>query len=258
MKDILKYISLLILIVFSFYYTDKISTMIIYESDLMQEIIEHKKVENKAFTNAIITGKYITPGLNGLEINELDSYYQMKKDYLYSRNKLVFNEVEPDTSIEKNKRLIINRGNEIKKAVSIIFANNPQVEKYLENILLKVNKLINYSEFNNDSRFEQINNENDLKKLDILLDKYKINTNICIVNKNNEDKCRQAKKYLVEPTYYVDNVSIIGGEITSGDIIFISDELTLSNFKLLLKKVSYRDLDIIYLSELISEKRYAK
>jgi len=255
MKDILKYVGLLVLIVFSFYYTDKISMMIIYESDLMQEIISKKDEKETAFVNAIITGNYITPGLNGLKINELDSYYQMKKDYKYISSKLVYDEVEPETTIEKNKNFVINQANKSKKAVSIIVDNNREILKYAKENPLKINCLITYDEFDKNSSLEQINIDKDIEKLDILLNKYKLNTNICIINKQNKDDCLEKQKYLVEETYYIDNISIASYQVNSGDILLISNDLSLANFKILLKKISYRDLDIVYLSKLISEKR---
>lgn len=257
MKDIIKYTSLLILIVFSFYYTDKISTMIIYESDLMQEIISNKEKEKLPSYNAVISGKYIIPGVNGLEINELDSYYQMKKDYIYSRSKLVFNEVEPTTSLEQNKHLIINKGNKIKKAVAIIINNNNKIEEYCQRNNILVSKLIKYNDFNKDSLLEQINDEKDYSKLDTLLYKYKLNTNICWVKDENKEDCIRDKKYLVTASYEIDNIAIIGSEIEAGDIIYLSDDLSLTNFKVLLKRITYRDLDVIFLSDLISEKRSA-
>lgn len=255
MKDIIKYIGILILIVFSFYYTDKISMMIIYESDLMKQIVKSKGIEEKPSQDAIINDDYITPGLNGLSVNEIDSYYQMKKDYLFSSSKLVFDEVEPNTSLEKNKDLIINKANPSKKAVAIIIKNNKDVESYVTSEKMKINKLISYDDFNKDSDFEQINNDKDRERLDVLLNKYKLNTNICLVNEYNLEMCKKNRKYLIKPTYIIDNSSIVGLEINSGDIIYISDDLSLSNFKVLLKKIYYRNLDIILLSKLISEKR---
>ncbi|MBQ6841528.1 MAG: hypothetical protein IJO63_05385 [Bacilli bacterium] len=255
MKDIIKYISILGLIVFSFYYTDKISTMIIYKSDLMKEIMSHKQDEEILAVSAVISGNYIIPGINGLKINELDSYYQMKKAYTYSSSKLVFDEVEPNTSLETNKHLIIKRGNKEKKGVSIIINDNDSIARYAIEQNISVDTLITYDDFNKDAVIEQINNDKNMDKLDILLDKYKLNTNICLVNKDNKQDCINDKKYLIEPSYYVDNMSIIGIEVNSGDIFYIGEDLSLANFKVLIKKIYYRDLDIIYLSKLISEKR---
>ena len=255
MKDIIKYISILILIAFSFYYTDKISTLIIYNSELMKEIVNHKSHEEVKAISALINGQYIIPGINGLKVNELDSYYQMKAEYEYNKGKLVFDDVEPETSIEKNKHLIINKGNRNKKAVSIILHNNDEILNYIKKENIKVSTLIKYDEFNKDSFAEQINYDNDMKKLDILLDKYKVNTNICYVTSDNKEECIKRKKYLVEPTYYMNNLLVISIDITSGDIYFIDDNMSLSSFKQLIKKINYRNLDIVYLSELISEKR---
>lgn len=255
MKVYIKYIGLLFLIVFSFYYTDKISMMMIYKSDLMQEIISKKNEKEVSSIDAIINGEYIVPGLNGLRINELDSYYKMKKDYTYVNSKLVFYEEEPRVSIEDNKNLIINRANKKKKGVSIIIDNNKNIEEYAVRNKLNINKLITYNTFNKKSQLEQLNNEVDSQKLDILLDKYKLNNNICLINDGNKNYCVEHNKFLVKETYYIDNETIIDYEVTSGDILLISDNLSLSNFKILLKKINYRNIDIKYLSELISEKR---
>ncbi|MBE6155480.1 MAG: hypothetical protein E7164_01840 [Firmicutes bacterium] len=255
MKDIIKYIGLLFLIVFSFYYTDKISTMIIYNSNLMKEIVNNKEKEGIPSENAVISGSFIVPGINGKIVNELDSYYQMKGDYLYQSSKLIFNEVFPEISLEQNKHLVINRANQSKKAVSIVVKDNSNIINYSEKEKIAINKLIKYEEFSKNSYFEQINNDQDMAKLDVLLHKYNMNTNICFVNDFNRNICKKGSKYLVAATYEVDNVSIIGLEIESGDIILISDNLSLANYKVLLKKIYYRDLDVVFLSRLISEKR---
>lgn len=255
MKDLLKYGSLLILLIFSFYYTDRVSNFIIYKSDLMKQIQRNKNKYEKESISAEVFEDYIIPGLNGLKINELDSYYKMKYDYVFSSSKYVYDEVSPNISLEQNKHLIINRGNKLKKGVSIIIQNNKNVKEYIESKNVVANIAINYESFDKNSELEQINIDKDFKKLDILLDKYKINTNICLVNDDNKDKCIKQGKYLVKPTYIIDNTSIIGLEITSGDILYIEDDLNLANFKLVLKTISYRNLEIMKLSKLISEKK---
>lgn len=255
MKNIIKYISIFILIVFSFYYTDKISTLVIYKSDLMKEIVKNKANYEIPYVNAIINGDFIVPGINGLGVNELDSYYQMKKEYLYEKERLVFYEVEPITSIENNKNLIIKQGNQAKKAVSIILDNNVDIQTYCKEQSLSINVLVDYESFEKESKFEQLNNDEDVQKLDVILNKYNLNTNICIMNVQNKEKCIESRKYLVSPSYEVDNVKIIGLEVSAGDIIYIDEDLSLSNFKILLKNIYFRDLKIVKLSELITEKR---
>ena len=126
MKEIFKYIGLFFLIVFSFYYTDKISTMLIYKSDLMQEINNNKEKYEKDFVNAIIDQDNIIPGTNGIKINELDSYYRMKKNNAFSKTDLVYEEISPIISIENNKNLIISKGRESKQMVALLLNNNKE------------------------------------------------------------------------------------------------------------------------------------
>ena len=255
MKNIIKYICLFILTIFSFYYTDKISTIIIDQSLLMQEIKAKESLYEKESIDAEIIDNNIIPGVNGLKVNELDSYYQMKKQNKYSFSKIVYEEVIPNITIENNKDLIINRGRVQKNSVSILVYNNTDVIDYSLEKQIKITKLITFEDFNKSSFFEQINIDKDYKKLDILLSKYKLNTNICLIKYLNKNTCIKEKKYLVSETYSLNNSLNINSKLKSGDIIFISDDMSLSDYKIVLKAINYQDLTIDFLSNLISEKR---
>ena len=254
MKDIIKYISLFVLIVFSFYYTDKISTIIIYKSNLMKEITSKKSLYEHESINAEILNDTIIPGINGLKVSELDSYYQMKKQNLYNVSKLVYEEVTPDISIENNKKLVINKGRSEKNKVALLIKDNEDVINYSLNKQIKLTRLINFNNFSETSFFEQINIDDNYKKLDILLKKYKIDTNICLVDYLDKNRCIKDNKYLVKQTYSLNNALNLKDKISSGDIIFIDDNMSLVNYKILLKELSYRDLKVDFLSNLISEK----
>ena len=83
MKNFLSYLLVLILIVASFYYADKISSLVINKSSLMKEINNKKSNYEKEYVNAVITDNYIVPGVNGLKVNVLESYYNMKRENLF-------------------------------------------------------------------------------------------------------------------------------------------------------------------------------
>lgn len=206
MKDFFKYFCLLFLVVFSFYYTDKISNLLIYKSSLMKKIIQTKSAYEQNAVNAVIDGNYIIPGLNGISVNEKSSYYQMKSNQKFDSSLFVFNQISPQISITNNDNLIIKKGNSLKKAVAIIIDTNQKAIDYFEKEKIIYNSL------------------NDIK----------------INNK-------------IEMTYEVDNEMVY--EVSSGDIIFINNNLTLNNIKYLLKKIKYRDLKIITLEDLLSEQR---
>ena len=60
--------------------------------------------------------------------------------------------------------------------------------------------------------------------------------------------------YLVKPSFILNNISIVNkDEISSGDIIYICDDLTLENYKLLLVTINFKNLKVMGLSKLISE-----
>lgn len=217
MKSILKPCSIFLLLCFSFYYANQISDTIIYHSNLMQDIISNKENYEQISVDAQIQGDYIIPGVNGLIVSELESYYKMKANKVFETNDLVFKQTSPNISLEDNRNLIIKQGNYYKKAVSIIVDKNKEI--------------IDYSNQNN----IVINNIDDLKDF------------VCIF----EHGC--LGKYNVEPTYNLNNNTIYN--VSSGDIIFIEDNMSLKNYLVLLKNIKYQDLRIISLKALISEQR---
>ena len=67
LKKYFEYLGLALIMVFSFYYTDQIATIVLNKNPLMQEINQEKENFEVKSVNAIIEGDYITPGLNGIE-----------------------------------------------------------------------------------------------------------------------------------------------------------------------------------------------
>ena len=75
-KDLIKSTFIILLLTFSFYYAKKISNFLIYKSNLMKEILTRKEDYEKDSIDAIINGNYITPGISGSKVSNLESYYQ--------------------------------------------------------------------------------------------------------------------------------------------------------------------------------------
>ena len=252
MKDLIKYIFLFCLLIFSFYYTDKVSIMIINKSSLMETIKSNTYQYKKDAIDAIIDKETIIPGINGLTVNELESYYQMKHVGIFDKDKLVFQEMKPSISINNHKGLIINKGHYDKKGVALVFKDNTNILEYIKSNNLKITRAVNASSFNKDAKYEQISIDDETNKLFI---KYKLNNNICLLDYQNKETCLQDNKYLVQSTYHIHNTASLTKKALSGDIIFIDDNLSISEIKMLLKSINYQDLSLYYLSELISEKR---
>ena len=68
MKKILSYIGVVILSLFSFYYTDKAGEIVRKNDPIMKEVMANKDSYSVEAVNAIIDGDYIISGINGKEI----------------------------------------------------------------------------------------------------------------------------------------------------------------------------------------------
>lgn len=236
-----KYFFILGLLIFSFYYTKEISIMLIYKSNLMNQIKDKKVLKEVEFENAIIENKYIIPGVNGVKVNELESYYKMLNDNnIFSMNSFVFQQVKPEISLEENKNLIIKKGNANKNSVSIVLEYNKIIIDYASSLNMNFNVLVNENNFDKNAVYEQIDNSG------------KLHNSICFDSDENFDNC--INKYLVKCTYVIDNNTVYKYEVSAGDILYVK-EITLDNFKYLVRKINYRNIKIIFLSELISEVR---
>ncbi len=258
MKNLFKYIGLVSLLLFSFYYTEKMSSAVINKSSLVKEINKVSDEYNIISVSAIIDNDYIIPGLNGYAVNVLKSYNNMR--YLDSFNSyyLEYDKVLPDVSLENNKDKIIKYGNNRKNGIAIILKNNIDVLNYIKENNLKINRLIDKNTFSKTELYEQINNDNtEYDKVEKMLNNANINHDLCYINKNIIDICREHKKYLIEESLVLNsyNLANIKEKIKSGYIIYVNDNVSVSDFKLLIKQIYYQNLKLLYLSELISEDR---
>ena len=90
MKKYYQFFGLVLIMVFSFYYTEQIANIVLNKNPLMQMIKEEARNYNVSSVNALIDGNYIVPGLKGLEVNLRDSFYNMKESNVFSEYFLVF------------------------------------------------------------------------------------------------------------------------------------------------------------------------
>lgn len=256
MKNIYKYIGLFIIAVFSFYYTDKIVIMVQSNNPIMQEINEAKNTKEVDYVNAIIEDDKIIPGKNGLVINEQKSFSMMKSFGVFNAYYLVYDQKRPEISLEDNKDKIIHSGNLQEKNISLILENNENLINYLESNNIKADVLINKDNYINIKNLEMINNDfNKYNEVELILNRDDKNNNICYVNENNLDFCKKRSKYLINTELILNdsNVYEIKNSIKNGSIIFIKNNTSIDTLKIVLDHAKFKGLDIVYLSELISE-----
>ena len=111
MRKIYKYFGLIVLMIFSFYYTDKLVLLVQENNPIMKKIEDEKSKLDVSYVNAIIENDRIIPGKNGLEINDKKSFSLMKSFGTFNSYYLVYEQVKPKISLENNKDKIITSGN---------------------------------------------------------------------------------------------------------------------------------------------------
>ena len=258
MKNLFKYIGISSILLFSFYYTEKMSNVVINNSDLVSLINENSKDYNVEAVSAEIDGNYITPGLNGSHVNVLKSYNNMKMFETFNSYYLVYDKVLPLISLENNKNKIIKNGNPSKNAVAIIIKDNLEVLEYSIEKNINITRLVDINSYNKKATYEQINNDvNNFDDVEKLLNNNSINKNICYMSDIIDEICKEKEKYLVESTITLNNYNLsnIKSNVKSGYIIYIKDNVSLLDYKILIRQIYYQDLDIVNLSKLITEER---
>jgi len=158
MKKYYQYFGLALIMVFSFYYTEQIASIVLNKNPLMQTINEEADNYNTKYVNAEINNEYITPGLNGLEVNVKESFYKMQTGDVFNKYYLVFNQIKPDVSLEEHKDKIIKNGNLKQKKISLILETHNQVSDFLEASHIKASMLTTIESYKKNTFFEVINN----------------------------------------------------------------------------------------------------
>ena len=256
MKKYYGYFGLALIMVFSFYYTEQISTLVLNKNPLMVTIKEQADNYNVKSVNAEIRGENIIPGINGLYVNSRESFYAMQSEDIFNEYYLVFEQKKPDVTLEDNKDKLIISGNPNIRQVTLILETENEVSEYLKLNEFKASLLVDMNTYKDKNYFESLNNETiGFKSLENNLTLNKENKHICVVNTENKDICQKHKNYLVSPSLRLNNSNLldIKKNLKNGSIIVIGDTAGLSDVKLLLKEIKYKDLELVYLSELISE-----
>ena len=222
MKKFFQILGICSILVFSFYYTDKIALLVQNKNPVLKEIKKRQKDFQKASVDATVMNEYIIPGISGSVVNVSKSFLKMKPLNEYNEYYLVYDEVSPKISLENNKDKIIISGNKSKNQVSLIIDNNKEVMNLLNKV--KADVLVTKETYNSKIAFELINNETTkklFKQVNTLLDKDKLNKNICVLNNYNKKMCLENDNYLIKPSLTLNASSIIDvkSSLSNGSII---------------------------------------
>lgn len=256
MKKI-KYLVLIAMSVFSFYISDKLLLMVEGMSPLMQTINEVSDFKEYEPVDAIIDGNTIIPGKKGRTINKRETYLKMNDFGTFNETFFVYDYTKPDVSLYDNLDKVIIKGNS-KTDISILVGTNTYDDYLIENKISFTKIISSEDSIKKSDLITYINGNLEEKKfydLNYYLKRNKKNSKICLVGETNLNICNELKYFLIEPNVdlYHSNVTNVKMNIEGGDIIYVHDNVSISELKIIINEVNYKGLRIVKLSELIKE-----
>lgn len=135
LKKLIRVTLILLLSVFSFYYTNKSIELIREKDPIMKTIKGTNEKYNIKAVNAEVKDNTIIPGLTGKEIDYEKTYTNMKQYGAYNEILTTLKDIEPTVSVNDYYDKYIISGNPIKRSVALIFKVEEKSPKEIINIL---------------------------------------------------------------------------------------------------------------------------
>ena len=286
MKKFLEAFLVIALVLFSFYYTEKAIVVLESNDPIMKKIKDKGSNLEEDALNAKIDGDYLIPGYNGLVINLEESFTKMKGYGSYNEALLVFEEVEPNISIDDYYDKYISSGNGMSTSIALVFTVDDN--SYVGNVLNVLKDMDTVGTFFIDGKFTDnnssfvtlaVSNSNEVevlsydKSYDELLfkasiDKIKTLTSTtpkyCYATYDNEEVlnlCSKLSMHTIIPTIRLDDniYSNLKGNLRSGSIISIKlTESNIKELKVLINYIKQRGFTLVTLDTLLNEARSEK
>lgn len=277
-KNTIKLVSLFLLLLLSFIYTDKVFNEARSNDPLMKEVISYKRAHDVKPVEPKIKDDEMILGMSGLIINEEKSYKNMKEDDSFNKQKLVYDKTKPNTSIAKTYDYYITNGIS-KNMVSIIFkVNNSTNVSELLSILAKTDVTVNffidgsYLEKNVETAFSMVNLNSEIYNLGYdnkyskkmisvtnnLIESITLKDSLFCLNsaKNDDykDICASKKMLTISPTLVNPSITDLKKDLSKGVmIVYDLDEFDTSKFNFIINVIESRGYKIKGLSKLINE-----
>lgn len=278
-KNTIKLLSLFLLLIFSFIYTDKVFDEARKNDPLMEKVMNYKKKTDGNVIEPIIRDDEIILGMSGLVVDAELSYKKMKTDDKFNKKNVVYKKKLPDNSITKDNKYYITKGNGKNKKVSIILkVSNKTNINFVKSVILNSNYNLSFfidSNFINDNLnlvyqiidkgYEVYNygingayDGKNISKYNKLIESMSLKKALyCLNEKKNEESkeaCDSKKMYSIKPNIIEPDFSSLKKEISSGSIIsYDMDYLSLNDLLLSFKVITSRGYEIEKLSTLLTE-----
>lgn len=255
MNKYIKYIGMVSLLCFSFYYTEQLALFMQKKDPIYESILVLKEEYEVKSINAIIEDNYIIPGLMGQQVDVNKSFQNMKNVGFFTEQKLIFEQTEPNISVKEHQDKIIKQGNSSKNAISFIVTDEKIID-YFEEMGIFYTELTTKENMKKHRKYgSKLNNDSTNYKI---VEKYlKESSNISKYCYYSEDFCQKNKKQTIEETVRINNSNFVETyrKIQSGYIIYLQDNFEITNLKILLNKIYFQGLTITSLDNLLSEGR---
>ena len=277
-KKIIQIVSVIALILFSFYYTNKSIELVRKVDPIMKKIISSSEKYKVNAINAKIIDNKMIPGRNGVLVDDKQSYSIMRQYGTYNETLTVFKEIQPTVSIEDNYDKFIVKGNDLKKAVALVFKvednNIDQIVNILrqkdtpatlfidgltlENNLVKFRTLGDFELelLSYDGKYNEVYFSSALNYLSSITKK---SMKYCYADYDSKviiDLCSKLKLHTIIPTIKIGNYPYqeIKPALENGAIIYLpintTTEIELGMFIDYIRQKGY---DLLTLDELLSE-----
>ena len=277
-KNTIKLVSLFLLLLLSFIYTDKVFNEARSNDPLMKEVISYKRAHDVKPVEPKIKDDEMILGMSGLIINKEKSYKNMKEDDSFNKQKLVYDKTKPNTSIDKTYDYYITNGIS-KNMVSIIFkVNNSTNVSELLSILAKTDVTVNffidgsYLEKNVETAFSMVNLNSEIYNLGYdnkysksmisvtnnLIESITLKDSLFCLNEvkndNYKDICASKKMLTLSPKLVNPSITDLKKDLSKGVmIVYDLDEFDTSKFNFIINVIESRGYKIKGLSKLINE-----
>ena len=278
LKKIFKISAVLLLVGFSFFYTEKV-TMIARNSDPIMRAIKkeenNKKVSN---VNPVINKDEYIMGINGCEIDVDKSYSKMRSVGEYKEELIVMKETSNDKDL--TDKYVIG-GNNKEKNVSLIFIVNKDIDskltdyindknikvnyfidgKYLEENMITVKFLSENSNIYYLGENEEYSDENMLYHNNLISMNGSNEPKYCFTSDKDNNTLKLCNDYdmvTIKSDIIKDNIyKRIKDKLNNG-VIFAIDSDNIDEIKVSINYILSKGYNIISLEDLLSEKNECK
>ncbi len=279
LKNTSKLISLFLLLLLSFIYTDKVFSEARNKDPIMQEVISYKNNNDILPIEPTINDNEMILGISGMVVNEKESYKNMKDDDSFDKNKIVYDKKPPKTSILNNYNYYIKKGNDKNNVASIIFkvTSDDNIDEILSLVAktgVKVNFFIDgaYLEKNVETAFSMVNLNCEIYNLGYdgkysksmigvtnnLIESITLKDSKYCLNEEKIDDykklCKSKKMYSILPTLIDPTILDLKENLEKGIIISYNlSNYNYNEFKLMINTITSRGYKIETLSKMLTE-----